>query len=259
MERGPLIRLLRPIRFGLAVDIFEGRLGSRKVVVRRYGPTPAGWPNPPASEVLRAMNYVHLQRFLLATTDDDGAILHVFAWYKGQTLRELLSSTKPFPIPPMLVLLHAARGLCWLHERGPAAPILHGDVSPANLFVTQKRAIWLDVGAFSPGEPPAGPGIIFGTLAYLAPEVLAGEPPKTSSEVFSLGIICLEVLCGPLPWASARTPSQVLAEQKNSIPALLAQTSSQPRQLRDILRAMLCFCPSSRPAMREVIRVFASS
>ncbi len=253
------VRLVRPLRFGPAVEVWQARLRGRRVLARRFPPKgpPPGWPPPPDPAVLRAMNHPTLQRFLGEVRDDEGARVQVFAWREGRTVAEASRGGVPLsPAQCLVMVREAARGLRWLHERGPAAPRLHGDPSPGNLLLDEAgRCTWLDVHALKPGCPPGGPGIVFGTLAYLAPEVLAGEPPTEASEVFALGLVALEVLRGPLPWARAGSPSEVLAAQSAAPPdpGLLGAPLWPPKAVAT-LRAMLSADPRTRPSASEVVR-----
>lgn len=253
--------LVRPLRFGPAVEVWEARLRGRRVLARRFpleGPPP-GWPPPPDPGVLRAMNHPALQRFLGEVRDDEGARIQVFAWREGRTAAEVLRVEGPLsPSRCLAVVRRAASGLKWLHERGPAAPRLHGDPSPANLLLGEAgRCVWLDVQALEPGCLPGGPGVVFGTLAYLAPEVLAGRPPTEASEVFALGVIAARLLGVSLPWAQAVAPSEVLDWQSRVPPAsLVPEVPQWPGCVTMTLRAMLSPEPSARPSAGQAMKVF---
>ncbi len=258
------VQLVKPLRFGPAVEVWEARLRGRRVVARRFPPEgpPPGWPPPPDPAVLRAMNHPTLQRFLGEVRDDEGARIQVFAWCEGRTAAEVARDGVPLsPARCLSMVREAARGLRWLHERGPAAPRLHGDPSPGNLLLDEAgRCTWLDVQAWEPGRPPGGTGVVFGTLPYLAPEVLAGEPPTEASEVFALGLIALEALRGPLPWARAGSPSEVLAGRSLDPPdPRLPGAPEWPPNAVTTLHAMLSRDPSARPSAGEVVRGFRSA
>ena len=253
-----MIRLIRPIRFGPAVEVFLAVVDGRRCVARRYpcGEPPAGWPPAPDPEVLRTINHRGIQRFLREVEDDTGARVQVFAWVPGRTLAEVLATDRaPLPIESCWVLLHrGALGLQWLHQRCPVAPRLHGDVSPANLLWARNgRVVWLDCLALQPGVLPGGPGVVFGTVTYLAPEVLAGEPPTPASEVFSFGLVILEALRGPLPWRGARGPGEVLrAMSGRASPRRLIEGIPSP--LAEVLASMMQDDARNRPAAAQVVR-----
>lgn len=100
--------------------------------------------------------------------------------------------------------------LSYLHRRG----ILHRDLKPANVLVLPDgRLKVLDFGiAAEVGQEEAAAG----TLLYMAPEVLAGEPPQRASDLYAVGVMLYELLIGRHPFvrdASWETINAVLNEE----------------------------------------------
>jgi serine/threonine-protein kinase PknK len=94
----------------------------------------------------------------------------------------------------LAALLHAAEKLTILHR----AQLLHGDVKPANIIVSDEGlATWVDLGLVTPlregGVRPVGL-----TVLYAAPELLEGSPLTVRAEIFALGATLRDVLlaCG---------------------------------------------------------------
>ncbi len=255
-EVAPSFRLVRPLSFGPATEVWEARLDGRAVVARRHVPPQGGlpWPTPPDPDRLAALRHPALARYLVSIPDPQGARIDVFLPVPGPTLKTLLR-TGPLPPTDWVPLLRAAAiGLRWLHDRNPAGPLLHGDVAPSNLVVPGPgRARWIDIGAFVPGTWPAGRDIVWGTLAVTAPEVLAGGAPDRASEVYSLGLLALACEHGRLPWADARTPEDSLAHPARSRIVAMASRMTAPSVLADLLAGMLAREPGRRPTMSQVV------
>ncbi len=126
---------------------------------------------------------------------------------EGGDLSSLLSARQPLaPARAASLLLSIARALGAAHAVG----VVHRDLKPANVLVDRSglvslsdfglaRAIDDDVFATLAGSP------IVGTLFYMAPEQMIGEPIDARADVYALGLLAFELLTGRLPFRE-RTP-----------------------------------------------------
>lgn len=132
-----------------------------------------------------------------------------------------------------------AQALEHAHQRG----VLHRDVKPSNILITpQGRVLLTDFGLASTaqGERITREGAQMGSLAYMAPEQLAGKleafGPRT--DVFGLGVTLYEALALELPWQDAAAAVRrfvPLRARRPSIPAdfeLACATALDPDPLR---------------------------
>jgi serine/threonine-protein kinase len=96
------------------------------------------------------------------------------------------------------------RGLAAAHERvgsdGRPSPVVHRDVSPHNVLLTNRGMVKLiDFGlALAPDRPTetTEPGIVKGKMSYLAPEIVVGGRPQPASDQFACGSVLWEALVG---------------------------------------------------------------
>ena len=128
----------------------------------------------------------------------------------GGTLRQQMGA--PMEDAAAVPLLRqAALGLAAVHRRG----IVHRDVKPENVLVRSCGTLVLaDFGvAARRGDRAAcvAAGRLVGTLCYAAPEQLQGEAPEPSADVYSLGVILYEMLCGCPPFGGG-TALEMLAQ-----------------------------------------------
>ncbi|MBI4859294.1 MAG: protein kinase [Candidatus Riflebacteria bacterium] len=129
---------------------------------------------------------------------DRGQPCLVFEWLNGRTLRAL---TLPLTIDrALMVALHVARALEHAHARG----IVHGDVSPANIFECENgRCVLIGFGLARTDRDPWEAGVIEGTPVSMAPERWRGERPSAAGDLYSLGSTLYELLTGTPPFQSA--------------------------------------------------------
>ena len=160
----------------------------------------------------------------------------------GGTLREHLRSGIG-PEHALSLLRQAALGLAAAHRCG----IVHRDVNPQNLLLREGHLVLADFGvAARAGDASAraGAGRLVGTACYTAPEQAQGEAPQPQADVYSLGVVFHEMLCGQPPF-TGRTATELLAQH------LVAPVSRLPRSLgayQCLVDQLLAKQPQHRPA-----------
>ncbi|MFY8134829.1 MAG: protein kinase domain-containing protein [Aquimonas sp.] len=129
----------------------------------------------------------------------------------GEDLGRWAARVQPDREAILQVLLSMCAAVQYAHGRG----VLHRDLKPSNVFVTPDGSTRvLDFGIARLLQPTGGidptltvAGQILGTLPYMAPEQLAGEPVDARGDVYALGVIAYELLGGQLPYPRLRTAS----------------------------------------------------
>jgi len=155
-----------------------------------------------------------------------GAPFLVSELLEGQTLREILDAG-PLPVRRAIEYsLGIATGLAAAHEKG----IVHRDLKPENVFITRDgRVKVLDFGlaklataaevqdaAATLTSPATLPGTVMGTVGYMSPEQVRGEPTDARSDIFSFGAVLYEMLTGKRAFrrdTSAETMTAILREE----------------------------------------------
>jgi serine/threonine protein kinase len=180
---------------------------------------------------------------------------------EGQSLSARLAGGA---LPPEQVLrcgLQLADALAHAHQRG----IIHRDLKCANVIITPEgRAKVLDFGLAKrlSGEELAeattqtmdslsGPGAVVGTLAYMAPEQLRGQPADARSDIWALGVVLYEMAGGVRPFkgdTGFELSSAILMQPPAPLPA------EAPANLRAVVERCLEKEPARRYQQSEEVR-----
>src|SRR5260221_4784406 len=188
----------------------------------------------------------------------EGAPYVVSELLEGETLRAALAGGKLSPRRSIDYALQMAHGLAAAHEKG----IVHRDLKPENLFVTKDgRLKILDFGLAKLTHAEEGgsqqtnlptaaagtePGVVLGTIGYMAPEQVRGRPADVRSDIFSFGAILYEMLGGKRAFhgdSAADTMSAILREDP---PELSLTNQNLPPGLERIVRHCLEKSPEQR-------------
>jgi serine/threonine protein kinase len=130
-------------------------------------------------------------------TNIDGLPYLVMEYVDGKTLERTLDAG-PLPLERAVVW---AADLASALARAHRSKIIHGDVKPANVFITSEGRLKLgDFGIARFATQMSGSGSILGTPAYLSPEQILGHKQDTRSDLFSLGIILYQMTTGVRPF-----------------------------------------------------------
>jgi len=177
-------------------------------------------------------------------------------WHAGrneQTRWELVAA----------VAVGILRGLAAAHERtgpdGAAMPVVHRDVSPHNVLLTNRGMVKLiDFGlALAPDRPQetTEPGIVKGKMSYLAPEIVAGQRPKEESDQFACGSVLWEALVGRKLFEGA-TDYEVYTRLRDCmVQPLRPLRPDVPAPFVQIIQRALSANPDNRfPSAREMAR-----
>ena len=214
------------------------------------------------AQAASSLNHPHILAVYEAGTDDNQQYL-ITEFIDGVTLREWASQQHPSLGQILDVMIGIAEALACAHE----AHIVHRDVKPENILVARQGfAKLLDFGvaklieAVTPDRqtrtvgPRTKVGAVVGTIPYMAPEQVSGEPVDARADVFAFGAVLYELLGGQHPF-EGKTDADVLHAILRVPPRpLVALRPEIPSALRFIVEKALEKDPADRyQTMRELV------
>src|SRR6185436_15684856 len=164
--------------------------------------------------------------------------------YEGETLKEKLERGA-LPIAEAIeIASEVAEGLAKAHAQG----VVHRDVKPGNLMVTDDGVKILDFGLakFADALQLTMPGSTIGTVNYMSPEQARGEEADARSDVWALGIVLYEMLAGSVPFKGTYPEATFHAIKNEPVPPLGASRPEVPDALERVVMKALEKDPAER-------------
>ncbi len=226
-------------RVYLAQDI----LNSQKVVLKfpnddLFGDVAVFERYKREAEIGSRLNHPHVQHLL---NIDEKRCDHylVIEYIQGRTLRTVLEEHAPNLLPPeeaIRIIIQVCDALAYCHEHG----VFHRDIKPENIMILDDgniKIIDFGVALLEGARRVTWRGLsgTVGTPDYMAPEQLQGERGTASSDIYAVGVILYEMLCGHTPF-----------EGENVFAIINQHVSQDPPSI-------LHFNPHLSPAMVTVV------
>ncbi|MEV0405374.1 protein kinase [Actinoallomurus sp. NPDC050550] len=174
------------------------------------------------------------------------------AYIPAPTLDEAVTAIGPLPEPAVRAL---GAGLAEALQAIHAAGLVHRDLKPGNILLAEDGPKIIDFGVAKAGDATqlTGTGGMLGTLAYMAPEQIAGSKDVgPAADVFSLGGVLVHAATGRKPFGE-RDEAALLYELMYGEPEL----HGVPGSLHALLAACLAKEPARRPRLEDVLAKLA--
>ncbi len=224
----------------VAIKVLPAALSEDQIGVRRF------MQEAQASSRLAHPHVVTIHDFGQTA---DGILYLVMELLSGETLRDVLRRTGAMPIERAVrVATMMLDAMGDAHANG----IVHRDLKSDNVMLVRRGSNpefvkVLDFGLAHLAEASGSltrTGAVFGTPAYMAPEQALGRATDPRADLYSLGIVLYEMLCGRVPF-EAQTPLSLLYKHVHEPPPALPGV---PPRLNDVVMRALAKFPDARYA-----------
>ncbi len=195
---------------------------------------------------------------------------YTMPYVEGETLKHILKQGGKHVLALTRIFLSVCEAIAYTHSKG----IVHRDLKPDNIIVGKYgEVLLLDWGLADfigkrenfveeeSGEADyrdlTRPGKVPGTLNYIAPERVRGEPSHATMDIYSLGVILYQLLTlkVPFPRTSVKNFRQTMHLEKMRDPLEIAPYRDIPQHLADIAKRCLHYSPDQRfQSVDEIIR-----
>ncbi len=163
----------------------------------------------------------------------------VMQYLEGEDLDSVLAARRPLSLLDKTnIIIQVCEGLSYAHQRS----VIHRDIKPANIMLAKDGSIKIfDFGIAKMGDQNVTKSAsqIVGTLYYMSPEQVNGQPVDGRSDLFSTGVVLYQLVTSHLPFEGESTTTTLLKITREPPPPLKNFLTIYPPELEAIvLRAL---------------------
>jgi TolB-like protein/tetratricopeptide (TPR) repeat protein len=187
----------------------------------------------------------------------EGQPFIAMALCEGETLKQRLSRGPIAADEALSIATQVARALSAAHSRN----IVHRDIKPGNIMLGSDGTVKiLDFGLAMSGDPSvAAENSTPGTVAYMSPEQVRGDPVDHRTDLWSLGVVLYEMIAGQRPFRGANNREIMRAILRDDPQPLRSVCPDAPARLVTIVERLLQKDPATRyESAADVLADFAS-
>jgi serine/threonine protein kinase len=177
--------------------------------------------------------------------ESDGSPFIAMEYLEGESLEQVIASCLPLPLAQKLgYFVQACRAFDYAHSRG----VVHRDIKPGNIMITIDGAVKVvDFGiARIMDTSKTQTGSLLGTLAYMSPEQLRGQPADERCDIWSLGAVLYECLAYRKPFTGENHGALIRSILDDQPPSLRELAPECPPNLETVVERALCKDVSAR-------------
>ncbi len=199
------------------------------------------------AEAARRLDHPDIVKILDAG-EDGGVAYLAMEPLAGHDLQRHVVPGQLLPAPQVLRIgARVADALAHAHRQG----VVHRDIKPGNVIfdVAADRVVVTDFGVARIGDAShTRTGMLLGTPAYMSPEQLVGQHVDGRSDLYALGVLLFQLLCGRLPFEGATLAAMMKQIVNDPAPPLRELRPDLPETLATLLARTMAKDRASRPA-----------
>jgi serine/threonine-protein kinase len=241
-EPDPLIGRVIDGRFRVVAEIARGGMGKvykaeqaplgRVCALKVLSPKYEGNPDPEFHkrfflEAATAAKLTHANTVTIFDYGQDADLYYIAMEYiEGRTLYRVLRAEGPFTEERVA---HISAQICRSLREAHALGVVHRDLKPGNVLLSDHgdehdQVKVLDFGLVkditNESEDLTQQGVFMGSPKYMAPEQIMGSEITERTDIYALGVMMYEMLCGKVPFDRGKSVSTLMAHVNDPVPPM---------------------------------------
>ena len=196
------------------------------------------------AQAISQMDHPNVCTIYDVAESDDGRLYLSMPCYEGEDLNTLLDKGEVTMAQSIDLMIQICRAIAAAHDKG----VIHRDIKPANVLVTREGvAKVLDFGLAKMSDLElTQTGSTMGTMYYMSPEQLSANPVDSRSDIWSLGVVFYEIMCGERPFMDKSSYAVSHKIMNGTFVPLSNKMSGAPRMAEVIISRTLQSSPDDR-------------
>ncbi|MCE9609744.1 MAG: protein kinase [Chthoniobacter sp.] len=184
------------------------------------------------ARTMAKMNHPNIVSVFDFGNTTEGHLYFVMEFVEGTTLHHLIKSVGLKPSQSLEIIMRVCEALQYAHSEG----VIHRDIKPANILVDTKGRVKVTDFGLARMDTTKTPeewgqtmtGMVLGTPDYMAPEQKKGVRVDHRADIYSLGVMLYEMLCGEIPAGIFDPPSQRVAVDERIDQVVIRAMQQEP-------------------------------
>jgi serine/threonine protein kinase len=168
----------------------------------------------------------------------------IMEYLNGTLLKNIVRSKTKLSVPQIVdMTVQICNGLGYAHKNG----IIHQDINPGNIFVQPEGQVKIIDFGLACRRGTVDDNFLFpGTISYISPEQIRGDPIDERTDIYSLGMTVYEMITGKKPFPGCHMKNIIAWHLQEDIPDTRATIKDLPDELHTFLMRTIRKNPSER-------------